>query len=327
MSPEQTLRARLVCQGLIGPRRAGGPQGAVDCVRHLVATSARNSRHAVAQRTMAREQDLQQAVAQHTLIQTHVLRPSRQVVNGHDLRWIQELTSGFVESKLAKQLDRLGLTGAVIGTSMYAIAYLLADSNPMTAADMAPHLAAHGLPSEGAAYQALLGVAALRGLTCYLDGSYLLVDDVLPLQPHLETDDAAARLARRFFEGHGPASLGDFARWSGMPLSLARRAQQALGDDLVRIDVNGLPHFAPRALVPVSDDAVVLLSLDDEAVQPFPDVPFPRRAPLPPDADGIILLGVEVVGSFRFAEDGLHTTLLDVSTGERDRIEERLLAG
>ena len=326
MAPAQALRARMVCQGLMGAPSPGGSEGATRCVRRLVATPVAHADHALGLRSHATPSDLRIAVAQGLLFQTHVLRPSRQLVSASDMRWIQELTSSHVEEGLTPQLNRLGLDAAVIGTSMYAIAYLLADSNQMTAAQMAPHLAAHGLPSGGPAYQALLGIAALRGLTCFRDGAYLLVDDVLPLQRHLDHDEAAARLARRFFAGHGPSSLGDFARWSNLPISVARRGQEAAAADLIMVEIDGLPHFGPRTLVPVTEDAVILVALNDEVIRPYRDVPFPSRAPLPDDSDGVILLGIEIVGTFRFGHEGIQTTLIDVTTTERHRIEHQLSA-
>jgi len=45
----------------------------------------------------------------------------------------------------------------------------------------------------------------------------------------VDRDEALATMARRYLEGYGPADAADLARWSGQPLSVARRALEAAG--------------------------------------------------------------------------------------------------
>jgi hypothetical protein len=50
----------------------------------------------------------------------------------------------------------------------------------------------------------------------------------------------AAELARRFFLGHGPASIQDLARWSSLTISQCRDALEAIRDQLHCVYVDGV---------------------------------------------------------------------------------------
>ena len=72
----------------------------------------------------------------------------------------------------------------------------------------------------------LVGYAALRGLICCGPDpeTFVLLDDRVPPAEPVPEDDALAELARRYLAGHAPAEVADLATWSGLPITLARRA-------------------------------------------------------------------------------------------------------
>ena len=75
-----------------------------------------------------------------------------------------------------------------------------------------------GVPA-GQARAHLLAYAGMTGELCLVDGRYQRVPAGRKV-PH----DRAAELARRYLTGHAPASVEDFAAWSGLPMSVARPA-------------------------------------------------------------------------------------------------------
>jgi hypothetical protein len=60
----------------------------------------------------------------------------------------------------------------------------------------------------------------------------------------LGRDQALAELARRYFTGHGPATVHDFAWWSGLSLADARSGVTMVSHDLVSRDVAGRQYWA-----------------------------------------------------------------------------------
>lgn len=90
----------------------------------------------------------------------------------------------------------------------------------------------------------LLMVAELRGVICSgpikgVHHSYVLVEESLAPAPALTRKEAVVRLVRRFLAGHGPASVKDFARWSGLTLTDTRAALEEIRDDLEEVEVDG----------------------------------------------------------------------------------------
>lgn len=65
--------------------------------------------------------------------------------------------------------------------------------------------------------------------------TYDLVDRRVPAAPPLPRDEALARLAFRYIAGHGPATEQDFAWWSGLGLTDARRGLNAAGPGLRQV--------------------------------------------------------------------------------------------
>jgi hypothetical protein len=92
--------------------------------------------------------------------------------------------------------------------------------------------------------------------------------------------EAAAALARRYFESRGPATLDDFVWWSGLPVAEARAALDAVRGELVARDAAGGHTWwqgrasapaarAPRALlVPAFDEYLVAYRRRDEVLDP-----------------------------------------------------------
>jgi len=69
--------------------------------------------------------------------------------------------------------------------------------------------------------------AELDGLVCSgprrgKQFTYALLDERVPPAKALERNEALAELARRFFSSRGPATVYDFAKWSGVTMTDAR---------------------------------------------------------------------------------------------------------
>ena len=142
-------------------------------------------------------------------------------------------------------------------------------------------------------------------------------------------DGAAAmqRLARRYLEGFGPASVQDLAQFSTIYRPPAKEALKALGDDLVRLEGPGgeelfdLPGVglppedspAPPRLLPMWD-SVLLAHADRSRVIP-PDY---RRRFIHQNGDMLPALLVDgyVAGVWRPVEDGIEATAFHRLTPE-----------
>lgn len=76
----------------------------------------------------------------------------------------------------------------------------------------------------------------------------MLAAEWIRAQRELDGEQALAELARRFFLGHGPATIADLARWSGLTLSMARAGLAAVQDRLAVVTLDGVDHLLDPAV-------------------------------------------------------------------------------
>jgi len=114
--------------------------------------------------------------------------------------------------------------------------------------------------------------AELEGLICSgpRKGSYALLDERAPVARRLSREEALAELIRRYFSGHGPATLSDLAWWSGLPVRDIKTAIASLGTLLRSVRIGeteywlpadmgdaGLPRMPPALLLPAFDELII----------------------------------------------------------------------
>jgi len=125
-----------------------------------------------------------------------------------------------------------------------------------------------------------------------------------------------ARLARRFFSGHGPAELTDLCRWASLPVADARLGLDAVRGELATLAVEGRTlWYDPARPDPVApQQRALLVPLYDELVLTYPGVTFPV-APghlHPPGTDkfvGSVLVDETDVGRWRRTVGGRRVTV------------------
>lgn len=103
--------------------------------------------------------------------------------------------------------------------------------------------------------------------------TFVLVDEWLPPARHLARDEALARLACRYFQGHGPATVHDFAWWSGLATFEARDAVHLAGERLGEEVIGGKRYWfvGYAAPSPASRSRAHLLPAFDEFLVGFAD--------------------------------------------------------
>ncbi|MFD8479510.1 winged helix DNA-binding domain-containing protein [Kitasatospora sp. NPDC059673] len=205
-----------------------------------------------------------------TLVRSWFLRGTLHTVTSADLRWLLALLGPHFLRLSARRLRELGLDEALCDRAETVITNTLATHGPSTRAELTGHLATAGLPAQGQAPFHLIRRAALRGRICFGpdrdgDATYVVLADWLPDAPEGPAGDGAVtELARRYLRAHGPAAPEDFAGWSGLPVTAARRAWRALdtSGELLHVRVRDQDCALP------ADRAAEL----DLAPPPAPDV-------------------------------------------------------
>src|SRR5262249_17770571 len=95
--------------------------------------------------------------------------------------------------------------------------------------------------------------------------TYALLEERVPQGKTLDRGDALVELARRYFVSRGPASVQDFAKWSGLTLAEARSGLDAVQGQLHHEVVDRQTHWFPRPSPYAADSfsSAYLLSIYD----------------------------------------------------------------
>jgi hypothetical protein len=173
------------------------------------------------------------------ILRTHVLRPTWHFVVPGDLRWMQALSAPRLRRLLATYERRLEIDARLITRVRRIVETALAGGRSLTREALAAELRRRGrIDASGQRLAHLVMYLEVDAVICSgprqgRQFSYALVDDRVPPAPDRSRDEALGELARRYFQSHGPATVHDFAWWSGLTMGEARRGAGAVDSELV----------------------------------------------------------------------------------------------
>ena len=270
ITTREVIRRRLAGQHLT----AAGLPSVVDVVRSLGAIQAQDyagAKWAIAQRARGvTEAVVERLFNEGRILRTHVLRPTWHFVLPEDIRWMLALTGPRVKAAMASTDRRIGLDATVFRRSHDAMAEALRGGVSLTRAELQTVVERAGIPVlSGQRMGHLLMQAELDAVVCSgpRRGSqltYALFDDRVPPAAGLDRDEALFGLTRRYFTTRGPATPHDFAWWSGLTVSDARRGIDMARTALDSATLDGREvWFPPRALGRVPPSAHLLPNYDE----------------------------------------------------------------
>jgi hypothetical protein len=198
--------------------------------------------------------DLDAAFERHEAIRTWPMRGTVHYVPPRDAHWMLELMGRRALAGAAKRREFLGLSQEVADRAVEVFGTALAGGKRLTRAQCLDALRDNGIEVAGQLGYHLLWYASQQGVTCFApnigkEQAFMLLDDWVPDPHRPDPEEALATIALRYFRGHGPAIMADFAGWTGLPVTQCRRGVAALGDALIEVSVDDVPMVAERALV------------------------------------------------------------------------------
>jgi hypothetical protein len=224
------------------------------------------------------------------------MRGTLHLLPAEDLPWMLELLGPRVLAGAAKRRERLGLTEADTERAREAARAALTGGGRLGRAALLAALGDGGVDVSGQRGYHLLWYLAQTGTLCLgptQDGEqlFVLLEEWVPAPRRPAREEALGELVRRYFTGHGPATVADLVRWAGTTVRDVRTGLALARGELATIDVDGVEHFldpaTPDRLAACREEARGLLLLPgfDEFVLGYGD----RRAVLSPQfADRIV---------------------------------------
>ena len=328
MTSSEVGLLRLVAQRLAGPR----PGTAAEAVRRLTAVQGQDYPGAltsVALRTRSgARSDVEAALDAGEIVRSWPMRGTLHLVAAEDLPWLLELLTPRVLAGAAARRAGLGITEHDVEHARGVARAALGGGRRLRRSELLAALSEGGVDTSTQRGYHLLGHLSQTGTLCMGPTSgkeqlFVLLDEWIRSPRRLEREEALGELARRFFTGHGPATVADLARWAGLTLRDVRAGLAIARPALTCIEVDGAELFmdpeTPDRLAACRREAaeVFLLPGFDEFVLGYAD----RGAVLPPEfADRIVPGGNgmfrstvvhegRVVGTWRWVGTGARRTL------------------
>ncbi|WP_417288928.1 winged helix DNA-binding domain-containing protein [Corynebacterium variabile] len=225
------LRARRLIAQLLSPSAARPPLDSLaETATWLTAVQAQNAaagREALALRTGADSlspADLSAAGVVRSWSQrgTHHYLPAR------DVRWITLLCSPRVQRASAKRRGLLGLTDADVDLGRTALLAALADGTSLTRTQCYGVFRDAGVDPDGGRGPHMLRHFGgegdiIQGVPAGREETFVLHDAAVSDPVDLTGEDALRALATRYFRSRGPATVKDFAWWTGLTVTDAKK--------------------------------------------------------------------------------------------------------
>lgn len=246
MNPSDIVRRRLAQQLLSGNPLAR-PEEVVAWLGAVQAQDYAGAKWGIGQRTTGLTESALDAVFNDgTLIRTHVLRPTWHFVTPADLRTFLALTGPRIIAQGAPRYRELGLDEATLERATTVLAQALHGGQQLTRTELATVLEGVGIFTQGQRMPHMLGYAELKSVICSgprrgKQFTFALLEERVPPAPVLGREAALADLTRRYFRTRGPATVQDFAWWSGLAMADIRLGIELIRPEITSIEIEGRP--------------------------------------------------------------------------------------
>jgi hypothetical protein len=232
-------------QQRIGHKPFASPAATVRWFGAVQAQDYLGSLWAVGLRTRAAtEASVERALAERSIVRTWPLRGTLHFVAAEDARWMLNLCAPRTLARSARRLEQEhGIDARLIARSAKVVTDALSGGNGLTRPDLYRRLESAGIATSASRGLHLLWWHAHEGLICLgpragKQQTFVLLDAWLPASAPRSREDSLAELARRYFTSHGPATMRDFAWWSGLAAADAEIARESVARELDAIEID-----------------------------------------------------------------------------------------
>ncbi|HEY0256447.1 MAG TPA: winged helix DNA-binding domain-containing protein [Candidatus Methylacidiphilales bacterium] len=208
----------------------------------------------------ATEKDIDHAIASRSIIRTWPMRGTLHFVAAEDVHWMRALLTPRIIAGSTQRQKNLELDAKVFARCEKLLIKALQGDRQLAREAICALLEKAGISTAGQRGYDILWRLAQEGLLCFgapegKQHTFALLDEWSPATKSLERDEALAQLAKRYFTGHGPATLQDFVWWSGLKVSDARAGLNMVSSQLAQETVDGKIHWMPQSLPALSKDS------------------------------------------------------------------------
>ncbi|EPG75153.1 winged helix DNA-binding domain protein [Leptospira fainei serovar Hurstbridge str. BUT 6] len=197
-----------------------------------------------------RDADVETAILKKKIVRTWSLRGTLHFLSAADIHWIVSLLGPKIVAGLAGQHRKLELDLSTFNKSNTILSKILRNGEQLTRKELFEEFEKKGISVEGIRGAHLLYQAALTGLICQgpMKGrqeTFVLLQEWIPKRKGLDREEALSALAKRYFTGHGPATIQDFIWWAGLTLNEGKIGLASVQSELSKVRINDKDYWSP----------------------------------------------------------------------------------
>jgi hypothetical protein len=213
-----------------------------------------------------------------TILRTHILRPTWHLVAARDVHWMLQLTAANVKALCKGRHKALEIDDVLLKKSKMILEQAFRDSPRLTRLELHARFKQASIATNDNRLTHLLMDAELDGLLCNTGRigkqlAYSYLPAIVPAPVVFTREESLGTLARRYFDSHGPATVHDFAWWSGLSMADCRIGIALNHSQLQSFTVNGKTYWCNGVLPSVANapEMVYLLPAFDESFISYTD--------------------------------------------------------
>ncbi|MDR1343955.1 MAG: winged helix DNA-binding domain-containing protein [Tannerellaceae bacterium] len=221
---------------------------------------------------------VEKAMERGEIVRTHVMRPTWHLAPAEDIRWMLSLSERHIKACSRSRDKALGITEGLYTRVNGLLEKILEGNRHLTRKEISSELNLAGVVADTSRMNHFMVRAEAEAIVCSgvdKDGkpTYALLEERIAPVRALHREEALARLAEKYFMSHSPASLYDFAWWSGLSVTEARQATGLIDHMLLTVRYGDSALLVHQSCREASADDVTthLLPSYDEYVISYKD--------------------------------------------------------
>ncbi len=223
--------------------------------------------------------DIEDAIAKREIVRTWTIRGTLHLVAADDIYWMTQLVAPKVIKASAGRRKQLELDEKTISKSHQLIVKGLEGGKTLTRSEIRQILTDHNIASNEFRLDHILQYAVMNQLISGgprrgKEHTVVYLPDWIPATNIIPREEALGDLAKKFFFSHGPATIPDYAWWSGLSLIDCRTGLEMIKNQLVGETVEGQTFWMSKNRPGLKSDvpeSVFLLPGFDEYMLGYKD--------------------------------------------------------
>ncbi len=222
--------------------------------------------------------DIEQSITNKEIVRTWAMRGTLHFLSANDIHWLLAFLAPRLEGIMGTHFRKLELDKKTLIKSKKIIEETLRDGKQLTRKEIAAALQMKKIGTNDMRMTFMLLHASYERLICFgprrgKEYTHTLLEEWVKPTDLLEYDESLKELTLRYFSSHGPATVQDFAWWSGLTLTEVKRGLEIAGAKLQNIRIKEQSYWMPQSITkqPGTSGSVFLLAGFDEYIVAYKD--------------------------------------------------------